>query len=496
MTKGQEKLQLAAVTQFAHELVAATLNRELHGRDSQFVGDSLRAMVTALRRAAAVGVDMPLELRFAGDRIDFDGTPLVGPSLQARALLSRCRERHIAALAFGTGMDTDEANRCLDLLLLPQHEQAFSRERRDAAFAALGIQNLRATPCAPGSSGVREAEPTDQALHRYQDLADCLQQNHMRARRDMELAVDAAEDVVERTVAQFDEPSLLLSLAAQDDVDRFTVGHSVRVALLALQVARALGADREQLVHVGTAALMHDIGKSKVPQQILFKPGALSTEEWHWMAQHPRLGAQILLEQHSEVNASAIGAAFCHHMGPTGRGYPQPTVPVAPSGISRLVRVCDVFEALTSVRPYKRALTPIEAYAVMFRNEQDFDPAWLRRFARTLGLFPTGSRVHLDCGSEALVTAQGECPEQPRVRLLSGPGGTALPAGHPTELAIGAPFEGRVPRISGVTTHDRCIAVPEFDLAEPEVLTSHANHACVSTTLARDAAAIRPAAST
>ncbi|MEO6597646.1 MAG: HD domain-containing phosphohydrolase [Planctomycetota bacterium] len=488
------ELQLAAVTTFAHELVAASLNRLLHARDHRFVTDALEEMVDALRHAAALGIDMPLQLQLGEDRIHFEGKELTGPSLQARTLLRRCSERHIAILGFGGGLDPEEANRCLDLLLLPQNQDAFARNNRDAVLSAFGIRNLRWSLQSPGDPGDRHShvDPSQKALHQYQDLADCLQQNHLRAHRDMELAVDEAADVVERTVAQFDEPSLLLSLATQDDVDRFTVGHSVRVALLALQVARALGGEREQLVHVGTAALMHDIGKSKVPQHILFKQGALTTEEWHWMAQHPRLGAQILLEQHAEVDPSTIGAAFCHHMGPTGRGYPQPTVPVSPSGISHLVRVCDVFEALTSVRPYKRALMPIEAYAVMFRNEQDFDPAWLRRFARTLGLFPTGSRVHLDCGAEALVVAQTKCPEHPVVRLLSGRDGTALVADQPSEVQIGQALEGRVPRILGVTTHDRCVAVPEFDLAEPEILTTHGSHACVSTALARDAARVQP----
>lgn len=202
------------------------------------------------------------------------------------------------------------------------------------------------------------------------------------------------------------------------------------------------------------------------------------------MAQHPRLGAQVLLEQHTEVDPRAIGAAFCHHMGPTGRGYPDPAIPIAPSGISRLVRVCDVFEALTSVRPYKRALTPVEAYAVMFRNATDFDPSWLRLFVKTLGLFPAGSRVHLEDGSEALVTVQTECPERPEVRVITGPGGADLPDGHPGTLRIGVPFEGRTPRIVGVGTHDRCIAVPEFDQNEPQVLTQTVHTGCLSNSLA------------
>lgn len=482
-------LRTAAVVEFAHALIVAALNRMLHARDSAFVADALAELVATLRRAEQLGVDLPLALQFSEDRLHHDGAPLDGPSLQARSLLRRCRERGIAMLSFAPGLGVDEANRFLDLLLLPQNVGALARSNRDAALAALGIRHVLVTLRSP-------ADPQDptahvdvgrRALHRYQDLADCLQQNHLRAHRDLELAVDAAADVVERTVAELDEPSMLLSLATQDDVDRFTVGHSVRVALLALQVARALGASRDQLVQVGSAALLHDIGKSKVPQQVLFKQGRLTPDEWNAMAQHPRLGAQLLLEQHETVDARAIGAAFCHHMQPDGRGYPAPLLPAAPCGTSRLVRVCDVFEALTSVRPYKKALTPLEAYAVMFRNHRDFDGRWLRRFACTIGLFPTGSRVQLADGAEAMVVAQTGSPDRPVVRLLTGPGGGELPDGQPDRLVVGDAVDGVRTRILNLCTHDRFVAVPEFD-DDPQVLTQTPGHACLSTTLLRDAA--------
>lgn len=485
-TASPEELRENAVTQFANALVIAALNRQLHDRASRWVRDSLEDLVASLRRANHLGVEMPLLLLCSDDRLHHEGRSLDGPSLQARSLMRRCSERQIAMLAFSPGLDTEEANRLFDLLLLRQNEQALRRENREATLSAFGIRNVRITLRSPGDPGNRrvEVEADRKAMHHYQDLADTLQLSHVRAHHDEELSVAAAADAVERTLADFDEPSHLLALATHDDVDRFTVGHSVRVALLALQVARNLGASREQLVHVGSAALLHDIGKSKVPQDVLFKQGRLTAEEWHWMSQHPRLGAQILLEQHERVDPRAIGAAFCHHMGPTGEGYPKSLLPVTPSGTSRLVRVCDVFEALTSIRPYKRALTPIEAYAVMFRNAKDFDVQWLRRFARTIGLFPDGTRVHLDDGAIALVREQTACPERPVVQLLTGAGGEALSPGQPDRFTIGDVIEGRRVRVHAVDTHDRCITVPELD---PEAPGVDASHACLSSLMVTEA---------
>lgn len=480
---GLAELRRSAVIDVGHALVAAALNRQLHARDDRLVHAALQELIAALDRTVELGVEQPLALQCSDDRLFHDGRPLDGPSLQARSLLQRCSERQIAVLSFASGLTVDEANALFDLLLLPQNRDALARNHRDRALSAFGIRHVRITLRSPGDPADRHAsiEPGSKALHQYQDLADCLQQNHLRAHRDLELSVDATASVVERTVQELDEPSLLLALAAQDDVDRFTVGHSVRVALLALQVARELGADRDQLVLIGAAALLHDIGKSKVPQEILYKQGRLTPEEWGWMAQHPRLGAQLLLEQHEHVDPRAIGAAFCHHMRADGSGYPSPVLPVAPCATSRLVRVCDVFEALTSIRPYKRALTPIEAYAVMFRNPNDFDPAWLQRFTRTIGLFPTGTRVRLACGAEALVTAQTGRPERPLVRLLSGVDGAALAADQPDRFRIGDQVAGRTLRVLSVSMHDRCIAVPEFDPGEPEVLTQTVAGACLTT---------------
>ena len=177
-----------------------------------------------------------------------------------------------------------------------------------AAFAVRHVRVTSRTPADPGNRSVSLPDADSQDLHHYQDLADALHDNAVLAAGDHSLGVANAQGIIERTLLRLDQaPSGLLSLAAQDNVDRFTVGHSVRVALLALQVARAAGAQKEQLVDVGIAALLHDIGKAKVPPEILWKRGKLDEQEWVWMSQHPRLGADILLEQ-DEVMPSAVGA--------------------------------------------------------------------------------------------------------------------------------------------------------------------------------------------
>ncbi len=423
-------LQRSTVIDFAHALVNAGLNRLLHSRDSDFVADAMKDVVNTLTTASELGVETPLQIQFDGAKLCHDGHILEGPSLQARSLLDCCEERNIAMLSFRRGLTIGEANRLFDLLLRPENVDALQRDHRDATLLAFGIHHVRITLQNPADPANRRIGLDEQgrALNHYQELADALQKNHRLAQGDHELATDATATAVER---------------------------------------------------VGGAALMHDIGKSKVPQEILFKQGRLTKEEWHWMAQHPRLGAQILIEQHESVDPRAIGAAFCHHMGADGGGYPDPLLPTPPSATSRLIRVCDVFEALTAVRPYKRAMNPIEAFAIMFRNENDFDPHWLRRFANTLGLFPTGTRVQMQDGAEALVVKQTSDIRRPIIKLLTSAAGEALVSDQPDTLATGVPFEGTTPIIAGISTHERYLPVPDFDENDPAEAGPTAHGACL-----------------
>jgi len=452
------------IEEFADRLVDATVNLELHSTASQHLRADLKEVIDAFRGAQEQGVRMPLELVFKHGDIRHEDQVLTGPSLHAGRLLRRCAKYGIAALRFHPQLELPELVRLFDLFQMEDIAPSPTPEIFTRALTRQGVVHLDVVPLAKDQAKKAVAS----AFGNYQRLIDYLQDNHVAAYHGRSLPIDAAQDLVARTILQLDdEPADLFSLASQDNIDRFTVGHSVRVALLALQVGRAAGATMEHLVRLGTAALLHDIGKSKVPQEILFKQGHLDDEEWKLMAQHPRLGAEILMEERG-LDRTAIGAAFCHHMSPAG-GYPTPSIPFEPSGVSKLVRVCDVFEALTSVRPYKHALTPVEAYAVMYRQEHTFDPKWLQFFVRTLGLYPEGTRLRMDDGAEALVVGPGMRLDQPRVRLLTGPQDLPIEDGAPDRFTVGDELDGRTPRIEAVIT-PRC-NVPITGIEEVRVHT-------------------------
>ncbi len=410
--------QSVAVGAWLEALVVAFVNRELHpakGASRQAEGEALARSLQAL---FGIGVPHPLEIGIAGDYFVFSGEPMLAASLQAGPLLHACRAHGVGSLRFLRAASGPEILRLLEFLADAAESAAGDEKALAAGMQRRGLVHAtaRCAGAAPAAGSPAEAG----SIRQYQDLASALVASHVAAVRGQELALDRTQGIVETALKSMDEaPSGLLSLATFEQVDTFTVGHSVRVALLALHVARAAGVDRPALLQVGTAALLHDLGKSQIPQEVLFKKGRLTAEEREVMAQHPRLGAEILMLQ-KQVDEAAIGAAFCHHMSPTRRGYPKPLLDFEPSGLSKLIRICDVFEAMTAVRPYKRALTPLEAYTLMNQDQAEYDQRWFRFFVRALGLYPQGTRVLLDDGSTAIVTDQGPRPDQPIVRRTTG----------------------------------------------------------------------------
>ena len=441
------------VEAFAHDLVVGLMDSELHGHGSPAHRSHLQSVARSLREAVIAGAELPVTLEFVGGRIRWEGHELVSASLQAGRMMRLVEERDIASFGFQLRTEASSLVALLELLGDPLAKDAFRPQTLEMVLRARGIRGIGITLGRPApADGAATPSPIapQGALAGYQALAGALQDSHVRAFRGNEIELDHTRGIVERAVATMGTaPSDLLALAVYDDIDRFTVGHSVRVALLALQVARAASASEEQLMLVGTAGLLHDIGKSHVPQEVLFKQGKLDSDEWAAMAEHPRLGAAILLEQ-KDVHPAAIGAAFCHHMTPGCRGYPGPLAEFDPSGISKLVRVCDVFEALTAVRPYKGDLTPLEALAIMHREAAGFDPHWFRFFVQVIGIYPVGTRVRLDSDEKALVVRQGVSIDRPIVRIIADGNLDDLPAADATELAIGDSIDGVVRRIDAV----------------------------------------------
>jgi len=200
-------------------------------------------------------------------------------------------------------------------------------------------------------------------------------------------------------------PGALVSLARLKTRDDYSYMHSVAVCALMVALARQTGMDEDGCREAGLAGLMHDIGKALMPLALLNKPGKLTEAEFEIIRTHPAEG-HGLLRGGQAVLASTLDVALHHHERMDGTGYPGRLAGDALSTLARMSAICDVYDAITSNRPYKAGWDPAQSIARMASWKGHFDPVLFAAFVQSLGIYPTGSVVRLASGKVAVVVEQ------------------------------------------------------------------------------------------
>ena len=197
----------------------------------------------------------------------------------------------------------------------------------------------------------------------------------------------------------------LISLVRLKTLSEFTYMHSVAVCTLMVSLAERLGLDREQIRAAGLAGLLHDLGKAVMPLEVLHKPGKLSDDEYAIIKRHPEEGSRMLLD--CGINGAALDVCQNHHAKMDGSGYPFGVQGNEISIYSRMAAVCDVYDAISSGRPYKTAWDPAESMRKMAEwTDGHFDPVVFHAFVKSIGIYPIGALVRLDSGRIGVVIGQ------------------------------------------------------------------------------------------
>ncbi len=197
----------------------------------------------------------------------------------------------------------------------------------------------------------------------------------------------------------------LISLCRLKIADEYTYMHSVSVCALMVSLGRQLGLDDATCREAGMAGLLHDLGKAAMPQDIINKPGKLTDEEFTIIKSHPVKGYEMLLESGVD-NERVLDVCRHHHERMDGKGYPDALAEENISLIARMSAVCDVYDAVTSNRPYKAGWDPAESVARMASWQGHFDSIVLQTFIKTIGIYPIGSLVRLASGKLGVVVEQ------------------------------------------------------------------------------------------
>ena len=360
---------------FAHALAGMTLYTAGHPARERAIDDAYREL-----RDLQATEAQPL-FTFLGEEIVFGRMPL--REMKAWDWGQRLAQAGIQRLEFADAVSREEFEEFLDEVLarltLSAIDTSEARQMRRSSirFGAVGIRGEDEKTAA--------AIPTATIAYSLSEEADALRwvQDEVKSRGVLPLT--EAEAVVRSlAVAMHSGHQIVIPLLQLKEFDQYTTTHSMNVAVLAMALAESLELPARDVRTFGVAGLLHDIGKVKIPLEVLTKPGRFTDEERALMNEHPAEGARIILQSEEALDLPAV-VAYEHHIMLNGEGYPKLRYRRDCHRASKLVHVCDVYDALRTNRPYRDAWPQERALAyVEGRAGTEFDPELAGAFLRMM----------------------------------------------------------------------------------------------------------------
>lgn len=219
-----------------------------------------------------------------------------------------------------------------------------------------------------------------------------------------ELDVQAVKAVVRECVDSIlRNPAAMLWLARIKNSDHYTAEHSLRVAMLAIALGRELGMPEYQLEQIGVCGMLHDVGKLKVPDEILNKPGSLTVEELQIMRGHAIEGRRLLMSN-AQITPATVDVAYSHHERLDGRGYPRGLSAEKIPYFAKIIAVVDAYDAINSDRVYSKGKSNLESLRILHdAASSHFDEVIVGHFIRMMGIYPPGEIVELANGEVGII---------------------------------------------------------------------------------------------
>jgi HD-GYP domain-containing protein (c-di-GMP phosphodiesterase class II) len=387
-----------------------------------------------------------VELRLSGDFIFVNGTRLrleLDNYASFSNLLAALKELGVGELRVHAGCERREWQVLLGVMLAMgpraagQDDAGRLLELRERIERG-GVLNLEVQPPLESEAKVAEEERAREAAKRTyshgvavtKDLINSVRLGRTTSVAKVKRAVQAIVDQV------LNNETSLIGLTAIRDYDEYTFTHSVNVCILAVAVGKKLGLTRLQLYDLGLAALLHDVGKARIPVEVLNKTTGLDEEEWKLMQTHPWQGVLTLFNMrgYGEIPYRQIVVAHEHHMKTDLTGYPKAIRRREQSIYSRIVAVADGYDAATTRRSYQTVpIQPDQVLREMWENpRRGYDKTLVKALINLIGIYPVGTCVILDTFEVAIVTAanpDANFLSRPIVRVVIDQDGAML--GHP-----------------------------------------------------------------
>jgi putative nucleotidyltransferase with HDIG domain len=346
-------------------------------------------------------------------------------------ILEEFRLREISALSFLPGLTLEEVARFIAVFgkREKKEEMAFAKLQADLEDADISHVNLEAASATETFTSLQK----DTARIYFLSILH-LKESFERDQRNEKIQINTTRRLMQSIFNHLvDNESFIYGLTNLKNYDEYTLNHSVNVCMLALALGRCLGLSRSELVDLGIAALFHDLGKLDTPADILNKPAKLTDEEREIMERHSHQGAEKLihLKEFRRLPLRAIHVALEHHIKEDLTGYPRYFKKVDVNLFSKIVKVVDFFDAVTTKRVYRsKVYTRAEALTLMLEQSgAEFNPVILKAFVNLMGVFPIGTLVALNTGEVGIVFALNSDQKlvlRPKVKLIADAQGNKI----------------------------------------------------------------------
>lgn len=418
-----DPVRLAKAKELVRALAVCHTNAGLYPMSHPLVAQSLSELVRAVEDLRAAGF-RDVTVNVYKSTLFVENQVFPEESVTYRRMVEEFLGRGISAMTFLDSFSDTDAAALAEILSdtsigdIDAARLAF--ERRNAT----GVTIAETTALEDAEREEKGRENKVRARRSYDQGVAAMRDVETQAKLGKVFEVQPLQDVVNSMLENlFHDPAAVLGLTAIKGHDEYTLNHSINVCILAISLGSSLGLDAASLRSLGLAALLYDLGKVRIPEDILNKQGPLTTEEWHVVKSHAEEGAD-LLKRIQLVDQMPMVVAYEHHQRHDLQGYPAP-VAQEQHLFSKMVALCDAYDAMTTRRPFRREIRPDKALAVLMQGRgKAYDPNITKALVAMLGIYPMGAVIVLDDGSTAVVfRVNNDDLLHPRVKVLADPAG-------------------------------------------------------------------------
>jgi HD-GYP domain-containing protein (c-di-GMP phosphodiesterase class II) len=354
-----------------------------------------------------------------------------------RFLADEFRKKEIGTIGFKPGLDKEELVQFVYLLADLEAKKENIFEDLEARIKARELHHIILEKLQQPFGLSEETDPEQvrqNAKRVYAKSITHLREVFKKQEQEKRIGFKTTRRLIQTIIDHImQDESFMIGLTNVQNYDEYTLNHSANVAILSICFGRRLGLEKKELVDLGISSFFHDIGKLEIPKEILEKEGKLDEDERALIEKHPYHGAGklMLLKELSYLPIRALYVALEHHLWANLSGYPKSWKRDAVGLFSRIVKICDVFDALTTIRPYrKRAFTRDEAMSIILETSgTEFDPILLKVFANMMGIYPIGTLVALNTDELGIVVETNSDTAfmlRPKLKLITDEMGNKL----------------------------------------------------------------------